>query len=427
MKKDNIDFSSFKESLKDGFKNELEHFLKQFETKTIQILFIGNCFQGSFLHPMLEAIKEIDIKLEINSERKINIYTVKNKDSLELFERNTVEHVMLNKKGLEKELDIDGKYKIKIEGYDANGLKFHPVITSINDYKRIEIINLYADRETLSKSLQNLYGNVLPTFDIIFCCFELHFCLNWRYSLVNLLKHLSEGGIFIFSEISGNLSLMDGNFIPKVTDDIEAGKLNKNTHDLFKTFGKERTEYHYWKPEISFSNYVETQSFLSPFFQKSINAIGESKEKNPSVQFTFEKFKENIVNGNYSYLNIGLNEKSKNKLIKCLLPFNEWTDNLTYGIKLFVANGFNAEKYNRQNISWNYSTFSKNIQSINEFQKNKLIAKSLDIFASHDIIFPNHTIYSGIFSWQGNFSSTSGRCCIKIYLENQLLINLNLN
>jgi len=109
---------------------------------------------------------------------------------------------------------------------------------------------LDADKSQLSEKLNNLYGSGIDEFDVIFCCFELHFCMNWRLSLFNLLKHLKKDGVFLFSEISDTLSLMDGNFIPNVSDDVNEGNLKQETYDIFKAFRTERTKYHYWKPEI---------------------------------------------------------------------------------------------------------------------------------------------------------------------------------
>jgi len=82
--KDNIDFSLFKESIRKGFEDRLSFFLKKKKNKPIHILYIGNCFQGSFLRPMLEAIKSYD--QNSGTSRSIEVYTVKNNDSLELFD-----------------------------------------------------------------------------------------------------------------------------------------------------------------------------------------------------------------------------------------------------------------------------------------------------------------------------------------------------
>ncbi len=423
-----IDFSSFKEPLKHGFEKNLRFFLNRPDSKSISepihILFIGNCFQVSFLLPLLEAIKKYDKDNKNSFDRKIEIYTVKNLDSLELFERSTVEHKLLNKFEIEEDFFFEEKYSIKIVGYDQKGVNFYPRITRKEDYGKIINIDLDEEKESLSSKLSNLYENGIDSFDIIFCCFELHFCLNWRLSLVNLLKHLNKGGVFVFSEITDTLSLMDGNFIPKVSDAVEEGQLEKETFKIFKDISRERTKYHYWKPEISFSNYTETQNFLSPFFTKPIATIvGDNPESSDTgIQFDSEAIKAKLKQGDYSYFRIGLNEDEKNKLIKKLNIPEGWKDTLKYGIKLFFANGFNAEKLDKQkNISWNYSTFSKDIQSLNEFQKHELITKSLDIFASHDIIFPNHTTYTGIFSWRDNFSSSAEP--IHLVINHKLFLN----
>lgn len=413
-----IDFSFFKKRFDEGNKNGLKNSFTQImqpsftpeQEDTIDILYIGHCFQESFLLPFLENLNS---KYPNN---RINVYTIKNDIPLEVFDNASVEHGILVKEQNRKIVisNEGGKnFEIKLIQYNKENIHYFPVIKDGKSYKDIPEINLNSNQESLYKSIQSAVAsnkdrkNNPVKFDTIFCCFELHLCVNWRYSAINLLEFLNNKGVFIFAEVSGEISLFDGNF-PEGYE-----KKNKATFDLFKTIYDLRTNYHYWNPEISFTNHIEVKNFLIPFFNEhieKIEAVG-SEDGEPRYEVSFEELKNHFINGDFSYFSVGLKREERETLWQKLeknlgvKAKSNTPINLRYGFNLYFASNFNYNKFTKNEIPWNYSTFSKNIQRLYEFNKDKLIAKSLDIFAHHDIIFPRHSVYTGFFSWKNAFST----------------------
>ncbi len=358
-------------------------YLESFNKPEINILYIGESFQEVYLLPFLKQIRSK------NKDILIKVYTVNAKSSEEMFREDTFKQTVLGK-------DVD----LPINKTNANSIENVEYIFVDPHSKHEFDLN---SKSLSAKTIKLLFEGKAPFFfDMIFCCFELHFCINWRFSLIKLLGLLDRGGVFLFSEISGTVCLLDGNIPPTYPVESDTNEFIS----FLKKFEETRSRYHYWKPEISFTNYREVSFFLKHFFNSNLSSF-VSKDNNPTLNISKEVFVNFFKERKLEYFSIGL-DKSKSDELEDLLQsiemnWNDFNKPLTKDITLYAAYNFKPELLSRPDfINWNYSTFSKDIQEINGFEIENLTRKAIDVLVSHDVIFPEGTFCLSMVSWIGD-------------------------
>ncbi len=346
------------------------------DKSVIEVLFIGEIFKEDLFYSWVDRLPD--------SIQKVRVTTIFNKYS-----------------------------------FYSHGKVVHPSerVIEINQ----EIIEGYLDDDNFFKQLP------FSHFDLIVCCFELHFCLNWRWALFKLLERLKEGGSFLFVDITEDFEFFDGNFKNKNSD---VRFLDKGSDllplDAFKRFMMKfdelRSEYFYWKPAISTSNYQVLAEQIDPFFQEVQRLGDEDITEEKSRRFrntaTYELSIEQVLDWlktkadnkvPLSYLRMGLSYDNR---IKIAYDLEDWmkqnpdmrgkekvTFKIEKGLRVYLASGLITEKLMGFN-GWSYKSFPKDIQSINDSNIGSLARKALDLMISHGFFIPDRTLYAAVLSWQ---------------------------
>jgi hypothetical protein len=365
-----------------------------------KILYVGKSFQESLLKPYIDKL------LLINKTLKIEIVTVIHKND----DKSTpvADGPILSNKNFDKV-----KHK---------NLKFTPNLGEeiFIQFSNPEILLNKNDpyKESLSKR----------SFDIIFCFFEHHFLINWRIGALSIFEYLKDGGAFIFGETSGTFDMLDGNFKNLPSEAISSinTKPLKDTdslhqlYDELMKFDVERSKYHFWKPEISVSNYKEMRYQMARVFNHIYekDKVKNRLEKNQNDGYFINETKlqldkdaliEWIKGGKLSYfrqgISLNINETKDKEKIYSLIEslcnnINELQYSFTIHLQVYVAKGYNlewAKGYTAR--KWNFSPLIKDLQQINDNNWERLGKKALDVMASHDILLPEHSNYLALVEW----------------------------
>lgn len=370
-KKNHINFEGIERTkLNEFFQKNIK--LKEKKNKRVEykILYVGTCFQTSILLPFIEQLIA-KCKLD-NPNFKIEVVTVVNQSSFSVFkhEENSL---------FENNVVTDEMMK-------------QPSIVTLTPSSQ-EKIQVDLSKEYISDSLKE---QKKLSFDYIFCLFENHFEINWRIGLVNLLGYLKNGGDYFFAEINGDFEQLDGNF-----KRIKEKKLVQ-----WQEFDQKRSEFHYWKPELSVTNYKAMRNQIGRVFKRIIEKTGKGKKPwkkgffkaADEITLSEGNLKNIVRDGKLAYFRIGLplSDTKKTGLIELINGSgNFFIDLQVYWAKNFKSKWLKALKP----LEWNFSALLKDLQQINDNNLSSLGRKALDVLASHDIIFPQHTRYLALIEW----------------------------
>lgn len=403
------------------------------DKEELKILYIGTTFQRDFLKPFLEKLVTENERYDDfrNAIETIKVCTLLNKKSLEIFTKDHFPHTILTKSGGDPYDKVKGVLYQKIK-VDMPNLSFHPqenedtsLINASAEKKKVKDISLdiifnednWIDLDDPNKTANVFNKDIFSafrsedktTFDIIICPLEFHFCMNWRLGTLTILDYLEPNGIFVFTEISGSIAIIDGapgKFMKKPSPDIE--KLIR----LIRKFDAFRSEHYHWKPEISFTNYSEVRNFIEQFFFEPVTEKTTNTKTDP-WKINSHNFRQFIRQKMFSYLSVGIDTK---KLEKFLKQYDKLIDD-TFGeegccldkqLKLYICKGFSRKRYEGlmdRNWNWNYTTLGKDISQINDFDPDTLKKRSLDLLVSHDVFLPQHTYALMLISWNEHKST----------------------
>lgn len=361
--------------------------------KVYKILYVGTCFQNSILFPFLETL------LNHQGIKKVNVTTVISENSFNVFANENSGHLFRDMTVIPND-----KFQKLKNAQIKRKLVFIPDFThetALDRNKKEEIlVNLSQDKiEATTKCAEVKQRLEQGDFDYIFCLFENHFEINWRIGLINLLKKLKQGGHYFFANITGDFKVLDGNFKPST-----GGSCNRDLIDLLMKSDKKRSELHYWKPELSVSNYKEMRNQISRIFE---SIKGETEEtgyfrRADSITFSKSNLEKIINDGSLAYFRVGLADSAKSSQFKSELIKEIRNCNHTFNINLQLYCAFNyQDKWLNalKSLEWNYAALTKDLQQINDNNLDSLGQKALDLLASHDMIFPQHTRYLALIEW----------------------------
>lgn len=251
-------------------------------------------------------------------------------------------------------------------------------------------------------------------FDVIISLYLIHNAINWRLLLTRLFSTLKNGGYFIFPEAGGSYSILDGNFKGVTPELIQP----------LKDFDDCRNEkYHFWRPELSLSNYSVLKNQLEPLFDEIIDHESTESEydeewKKGTINVDINSgytFKRIILDKIFSYFHTGLPDfpkKEKDERKRTIL-YNDITKvGLNIEIKeldrkdqIYLCKEFNEKRYKTiKERHWNYTKLLKDIDHIKDNQINTLGRKAMDILISHDVFFPGFTQFIALISWESKLS-----------------------
>ncbi|MCB9266407.1 MAG: hypothetical protein H6558_15365 [Lewinellaceae bacterium] len=257
-------------------------------------------------------------------------------------------------------------------------------------------------------------GKEEQKYDVIFSCFALHFALNWRIQLLNLLNQLKPEGLFCFSEAKGDFMFLDGNFSHK--EDFLHPRGEEHTSqepqreafiDFLLKFESERIEKgFYWQPEIRMADYGVLKNHIMPLFEGIEKYDSPLLEHKTTLRDIITLWlKKQLI----SYFKIGV-QPDDPKADEYLENFNKKTlDNplhLKKGFSFFLARKFRGlrllEEGRIPNLRWAFDNHLNKIRKINDNKYETLGKKAIDILASHDLFVPRATYYCAIIGWNEN-------------------------
>lgn len=373
-----IDFRDQKDQIGNYIKDNL-NYLYEDEKNELNILYLGVHFTEQVLFPYLE-------KLFIDDETTtVNLDIIINEVFTPTIFGNSLTDIYIcidetvfpkcneayKKQRLKSNISLENIDKCKIDKYSINFPFNEPEKCKTNHY------------------------------NIIFCLFEFHRSINWRISFVHIFNMLCKDGALLFAEVNGSIELLDGNF--KNSNSIDPSL--KDLKDMLLTFDQDRQSEHFWRPEISSSNYKVLANQISFFFNSVIGYTGDTHnlgtfEKNESTKLKQVELLELINERKTSYFQIGLNcSRSPSKSLDSLISkFNSVTNSsqifsFDSKLKLYISlkkrNDIIPKNLNMHN--WNFNSLFNNLhelycENLSEFGK-----KAIDVFLTHSIVVPEFT------------------------------------
>ncbi|MEM7104751.1 MAG: hypothetical protein AAF502_16560, partial [Bacteroidota bacterium] len=306
-----IDLTQYKDSLKNKYKSDLGKI--NIEDGPIKVLYIGKTIQQPMLGPFIEAIGETGGV----QKKDVEVYTIYNVAS----------------KGFN-----NGPF-VQSEPFTTEELKqFHPKVTAVEDLGNYSLDEF----------------NLKTEFTIIFCCFEMQYAMNWRFALIKLLKVLTKGGILYFSELGGDISILNGQF-GNLSNDVDQVLEN------FLVFKTRRNEKYYWSPEISITDYKEKEKFLWKMFDQVEEKTFIADNKIPLTT-------DNILNyhrDSFTFLSHGMSPSESETLISECFEIKQVE--LSHSFKLYSAIGFKLIQNESRFSTRDSNSLAESIQTVNDY------------------------------------------------------------
>lgn len=301
---------------------------------------------------------------------------------------------------LEKIKENNKIKEIYLCGFDNSDSQLAKAVENIKGFvEKSKNLKIYytikkIDIEEIDDLLKEFNLNDSDKFDWINCQFLLHHTLNWRESLLKLVKVLKIGGKIIIAERCNDIELLDGNF-------KNLAKMQTHNHDSFHKFLYEyfklKSKIFLWNPEIRATDYSALIEFLSPYFELT------QKHFQWQYPISLEEIKKWIKNKVYTHFWIGLNEEGE-RIINNFLDGVKNQEEITlydgYNVSILTYNkefknfGYLNTKLISDYINPNLITFSKSNFDIYDLSKN-----FIDLCVTHDIMIPRKTLFFSINIW----------------------------
>ncbi len=278
------------------------------------------------------------------------------------------------------------------DGILINGVKKFPIKIIFETIRQEEIINF-------EKSPKLKY-------DLIFCCFQLHFQQNWRLWIHHLFMQLNHGGCFVYARVYDDFEILDCRFDRKNVLLQNKDKAFCHFFDFMKELDAYRSgKSFFWQPELRMSNVEVLDQHLFGAFEKSSQVKVSFKTLECSCHEIIQEWirRGNDKRGLISSLDIGIDINYKD-----LLDFKHQPSKQSFvlekKIELTAAKKFNLDYGNRTNklnhsIQWSFIKLMNKIERINDHEFSTLAKKVLDLLLTHDTFLPFVTKYCAIVGW----------------------------